>query len=762
MALYDDAKIMFLASAAAGLETKDASKVYNVKPAPITTGSELVTNGGFDADSDWTKSGEATISGGTGNIISSTGTYAALNQSSVFVIGKKYKISLDVTVNTNEHSFAIKLQDGAVDANIGKITTSGSYVFYHTAAGTTLTIARFSPNDGEDPAGNSATDVDVDNVSVFEVDTVPADFDISRDANLDATRVGPTGLIEKGREQLLLNTTFSGAVSNTSVPGFTVSGTGGTFGVANASGQLTFTASDETKRRYLVSPIQSTTSCLYTQSVFVDAVEGTVELDEIMRSNSSSNTTLIHNLEDGVVVGGSTVIQAGKRYSRTYTLDSSTTTFRFGIGANPLTNAGAASVTLSKPQLEKGLASTEYIENTSTSATVTAGLKEDEPRFDYPPFGGAPALLIEPLRKNEIKQSEYINGDSSDWTEGRVDTASNQTTSPEGLDNATKVTATVEASSNTKRIYSNTWSVADDEVWTASVFLKSDTANKIELRITSSTEAEIGFGQARFTADGNGTAEFDSSNQGDSVSITKLKNGWYRCTATGTLDSSLSGWTGTARMFIYVMDPDTGARSYVSDGTESVFVYGAQAEEGSSATSYIPTHGATATRSRDDVPAIDTSGFSFGTTCTIFYEGIINQATADHVRPITMFGSHGSPADAERYLLFGTSFSGTTYTLSSKHNTTPSSSLESTSLTKAGLTIGAKVKCASVFNGTSFKFFVNGALADSGGTATVTAASIFNSLDLSQVAADKNHTVGSIVLWGSALTDQQCIDLTTL
>ena len=313
MALYDDAKIMFLASAAAGLETKDASKVYNVKPAPITTGSELVTNGGFDADSDWTKSGEATISGGTGNIISSTGTYAALNQSSVFVIGKKYKISLDVTVNTNEHSFAIKLQDGAVDANIGKITTSGSYVFYHTAAGTTLTIARFSPNDGEDPAGNSATDVDVDNVSVFEVDTVPADFDISRDANLDATRVGPTGLIEKGREQLLLNTTFSGAVSNTSVPGFTVSGTGGTFGVANASGQLTFTASDETKRRYLVSPIQSTTSCLYTQSVFVDAVEGTVELDEIMRSNSSSNTTLIHNLEDGVVVGGSTVIQAGKR-----------------------------------------------------------------------------------------------------------------------------------------------------------------------------------------------------------------------------------------------------------------------------------------------------------------------------------------------------------------------------------------------------------------------------------------------------------------
>ena len=32
-------------------------------------------------------------------------------------------------------------------------------------------------------------------------------------------------------------------------------------------------------------------------------------------------------------------------------------------------------------------------------------------------------------------------------------------------------------------------------------------------------------------------------------------------------------------MFIYVMDPDTGARAYVSDGTESVFLYGAQAEK---------------------------------------------------------------------------------------------------------------------------------------------------------------------------------------
>ena len=46
MALYDDAKIMFLASAAAGQERKDSSKIYNVKPAPVissTTEQDLST-----------------------------------------------------------------------------------------------------------------------------------------------------------------------------------------------------------------------------------------------------------------------------------------------------------------------------------------------------------------------------------------------------------------------------------------------------------------------------------------------------------------------------------------------------------------------------------------------------------------------------------------------------------------------------------------------------------------------------------------------
>jgi len=48
MSFYDDASLVFLPSGGAG---KDG-KAYSIKPVP-EYGTELVTNGGFDTDSDW-------------------------------------------------------------------------------------------------------------------------------------------------------------------------------------------------------------------------------------------------------------------------------------------------------------------------------------------------------------------------------------------------------------------------------------------------------------------------------------------------------------------------------------------------------------------------------------------------------------------------------------------------------------------------------------------------------------------------------------
>jgi hypothetical protein len=50
MALYDDAKFMFLASAAARTDTKDFSKIQCVKPVEAVSSTDLVINGDFSID----------------------------------------------------------------------------------------------------------------------------------------------------------------------------------------------------------------------------------------------------------------------------------------------------------------------------------------------------------------------------------------------------------------------------------------------------------------------------------------------------------------------------------------------------------------------------------------------------------------------------------------------------------------------------------------------------------------------------------------
>ena len=558
------------------------------------------------------------------------------------------------------------------------------------------------------------------------------DFTISRTDNLNQTRVGPTGLIEKGRENLLLQ---SNGLNNSP---WTPSGDS-----TVTTGQSGY---DGSSNAFLISKVSEqfggvnqdvTASNVHTFSAHLKA--GSVNFARLFTGPANVFFDLSGSGSIGATSGtkvDATLTSIGNGWFRcTVTVSGSTSVVKINpaIGDNDLgttgdgdNGTGTGSIFVQDCQLEAGLVATEVI--TTGAATATAGIKEDEPRFDYPIAGGPPSLLIEPQAINIVTHSEGITLAIKQGT-GVVASAPTEA-SPAGYIGGVVQASNLQGAEG-DRARVGLSSITNGDTVSGYFYIKGDSGKAINVTLKRN-----GAGDHRGTT------------------ITHTCDGeWQK---VGPMENvTMDGGNDEAAMFL-VNSSSSGST------LDSCLLWGYQIEKTSFSTSYIPCHGAAATRSRDDVTALDTSGFSFGTTCTIFYEGIINQATASHVRPVTMFGSHGSPADAERYLLFATSFSGTTYTLSSKHNTTPSSTLVSKSVIKAGLTIGAKVKCASVFNGTSFKFFVNGALADSGGTTTITAASIFNSLDLSQVAADQNHTVGSIILWGSALTNQQCIDLTTL
>ena len=73
-------------------------------------------------------------------------------------------------------------------------------------------------------------------------------------------------------------------------------------------------------------------------------------------------------------------------------------------------------------------------------------------------------------------------------------------------------------------------------------------------------------------------------------SIELISNGFYRCTISG-----VAGATASTAPRVYLSE-GAGIISYTGDGTSGLYIYGAQVEQSSYPTSYIPTQGSTVTR----------------------------------------------------------------------------------------------------------------------------------------------------------------------
>jgi len=485
------------------------------------------------------------------------------------------------------------------------------------------------------------------------------DFTFSRGSNLTATRVDSNGLIEKGRENLFLNSdtpaTQSINITNGGVYVLSFLGTGSI--VASGGGSFT--------------------------------LNGTGEFDRVENYFVSSSTSVT------------------------------------------LTISG----TITEPQLEIGLAATEYIE--SGASTGLAGILEDSPRFDYSGGASCPSLLLEPSRTNLIEQSEYI-------TDGTAITAvNNDTQSPEGLVNATRFRLGVdESATRHRKIFSQ--SVASGEDYSFSVFFKEADAQWIQLLGNTigsvfDSQVYVNFDLQNGVKGNVGTSVVDSG-------IEDYGNGWYRCYMVATAQATATGF------FEILTTNNTDSGRYPSyENTTAInycYVYGAQVEEGSYPTSYIPNNsGGSVTREAEDI-AINTLDQTYSTDITLFFEVERLVSTSDINKEIAVVINSTTSPD-NRFTFYSTS-NGRFRILITDDSGNTDNLYSATNAFEKGETI----KLALKITNSGCTLFIDGSSVD-------TSSGIGRILGIDRISFFRDSIIKQYLMFPTALSDVEMITLTS-
>jgi hypothetical protein len=210
----------------------------------------------------------------------------------------------------------------------------------------------------------------------------------------------------------------------------------------------------------------------------------------------------------------------------------------------------------------------------------------DVPRLSYM-YGSCPALLLEPQRTNLCLQSEDF---TTGWSLEGATISSNTNVSPDGLTTADRLSET--AITDVHRIYRGAFTITSGTVYTYSLFVLRGASRYCRLVFNQQSSTSV-WAAAQFDLDtltftsgvGSGGGTFSSA------TITQLKNSsWVRITLTASLATTSAFAFFALSNGTAISSSDLrGCNSYLGSTSNNAIIWGAQLEQSTYATTYIPT-----------------------------------------------------------------------------------------------------------------------------------------------------------------------------
>ena len=186
--------------------------------------------------------------------------------------------------------------------------------------------------------------------------------------------------------------------------------------------------------------------------------------------------------------------------------------------------------------------------------------------------------LVAYAPSNLLTYSEQFN--NAAWSQAGIDafgsgSVANATTAPDGTLTADFLRPGTASSAQRT---SQTTTVLTGFSYTQSYYVKSGGYSKIAIRESSATGYYVSFDVSTNSILASSSA---------TGTITNVGNGWFRCTAYITAAST--SWASS--LYVLPASYTTGdpAIAWSGDGVSGVYVWGAQLEQGSNATTYTPT-----------------------------------------------------------------------------------------------------------------------------------------------------------------------------